>query len=348
MVWYATREAVKDSLEINRTAFANHLIDSKLSAATNSIHAQLHRKFYPEIRTQTFDWPNHQYAPTWTLYLEQHELISLDTLQSGSTEISSSAYLLRPDDGPPYTRIELDLNSSAAFGGGNTWQRDISVAGLFGYRDERQIAGILETSINASVTVVDLEPSNSVLNAGVGSIFVMDSERMIATNRRMIDTTVNTGSAMTASMNDNTVSVADGTLFAYDENLLIDSERMRIVDIAGNSLIVKRAWDGTALAAHDTASDIYANRRFIVERGVLGTTASSHDALDSVEVQQFPGLVTELAIAEAVVSLEQTSSAYARTLGSGDNAREAAGLGLADVRAEAVRAFGRKSRKKAV
>jgi hypothetical protein len=58
--------------------------------------------------------------------------------------------------------------------------------------------------------------------------------------------------------------------------------------------------------------------------------------------------VTELNIAEAINTFLQKASGYARTVGEGDNQRNASGAGLADIRARAYAAHGRKARQRAI
>jgi hypothetical protein len=123
----------------------------------------------------------------------------------------------------------------------------------------------------------------------------------------------------------------------------LDSERMLIVDIAGNNLTVKRAWDGTVLAAH-TGSSIYAPRTLTVTRGALGTTAAIHTTAAAITCHVVPGLVRELCIAEATNLLLQGASGYARTIGAGDYTKESSGTGLANLRDQVYAAYGRKSR----
>lgn len=351
MVWYVTREAVKHSLEINATARADRIIDPKIEKSSRDVEEQLHRRFYPELATRRFDWPNNSYSSSMRLWLGDNEIISATSITSGGVVIPSSDYFLRRGDDkdePPYSYVELNLAESSAFGGGTTYQRSVVIAGLYGYKDERAVGGTVSANINSSATALDVLPSSNVLSVGVGSLLLVDDERMIVTNRSYMDTTQNTLNALVANKSDQVVNVANGALFAVDETILVESEKMRIVDIAGNNLLVIRAWDGSTLAAHTSAQDIYGVRRFTVQRGVLGTTAAEHSTLDTVNVQQYPGPVVELALAETVVALEQNASLYARTVGSQDNEREASGRGLQDVRASAYQSCGRKLRKGAI
>lgn len=353
-IWYATREQVRNSLEIAHTSSANSLIDAKLDAASHSIEGFLHRRFYPERRTILKDWPNYQYAPTWQLWLDDNEIISLEECLSGGVDITSDVILRRGDDlaEPPYSYVEVDLGSSSAFSSSpSSFQHSISITGLFGWNDTDTsvVSALLGSSINDSATVVVLNPASGYYPVGVGSIIKIDTERMITRNRRMSAVSGQTLTAnLSALQSDEIVSVTDGTAFAIDEIILIDAERMRIDIIAGNNLIVTRAWDGSTLAAHTSGATIYAERTFLVRRGALGTTAADHTGGTAAYAHEFPGLVNELAIAETVVALEQNSSAYARTIGSGSSQREFIGQGLEDVRNRAYIAYARKSRKEAI
>src|SRR3546814_9940491 len=73
---------------------------------------------------------------------------------------------------------------------------------------------------------------------------------MLVIQKQALDTTQNLASAMNALKNDQVVDVTDGTLFFVGELILIDSERMRIVDITGNNLTVVRAYDGSRSEEH--------------------------------------------------------------------------------------------------
>lgn len=351
--WYATREQVQDSLEIMHTARSASLIDAKLAASANDVEALLHRRFYPETKTVTFDWPTSQYAPTWQLPLGDNELVALTTLTAGGVVIPPADYFLRRWDNrdePPYQYIEIDRASSSAFRSGTTSQRAIEAYGVFGYNatDVTVAGGVLGAGINNNISSMIINPSGGVFTVGVGSIIVIGTERMITTSRTMVDTTDNVQSGMLAINSDNIVDVSTGSSFSVGETILIDAERMRVVDIAGNNLIVIRAWDGSTLAAHSAGGDVYALRAFTASRAALGSTAAAHSLADPVYVHKFPGLINELGIAEAVVLLEQNSAAYARVVGSGSSARESTGKGLEDLRARAVTAYGRKCRSGAI
>lgn len=355
-IWYATREQIARSLEIMHTAKANALIDRKLEAASRAVEGLLRRRFYPERRTVRIDYPNYQYAPAWQVWFDStNELISLSTLSVGGVSIDGADNMLllrRGDDlaEPPYSSIELDLSSNVVFAAGLTPQQSIVVTGLFGWNDtdSSYVDGELEGAINASVTSVVLIPSSGNYNVGVGSILLMGTERMVIRDRRMSDTTINTTSTLDDLQSSQTLGVGSGSAFAVGETILVEAERMYITDIAGNNLIVERAYDGTALAEHASGLDVYALRTFTVQRGALGSTAATHSDADTFAVHRFPGLVNELCEAECLNMIEQSSSAYARVIGGGESAKESGGSGLNDIRVLACQTYGSQIRAGAI
>jgi hypothetical protein len=349
-VFYATREDVKAALDIRETARNNKEVDSAIDSASRTVEGALNRVFYPTNATRYFDWPNFQYARSWRLYLEQHELVSVSLLTSGGVTISSSDYYLEPiNDGPPYTRIELRLDHSESFGKGTTHQRDVAVTGVFcGCALYDLPSGTLGEALDNSETGVDVSDSAAI---GVGSIIKVESERMLVTEKTMKDTGVNidAGDSLTASMAD--VSITASTLTGIPivgETILIDSERMLVVDVAGLIITVKRASDGSVLATHAGGADIYAPRTLTVSRAALGTSAATHADTTAITRHEVPALITEFTVALALNTLLQRSSGYARVSGQGDNAQEFTGRGIAAIQDDAMTAYGRLARISAI
>jgi hypothetical protein len=164
---------------------------------------------------------------------------------------------------------------------------------------------------------------------GVGDVLTIDSERMLAADRSMItsgQSQIGAGCS-TALNNDDILTVTDGTQFFVNETILLDSERMLIVDIAGNTLIVNRAWDGTTLTTH-TAATIYANRQLTVTRGDFGTMATTHADGATISVNTPPSMVRDLTRAEAVVQTLEETGGYTGSHGSGENKVKSIGQSL--------------------
>lgn len=349
-IWYATVEEIKAELDVRETARSNKRIARALEDASRRVEGDCHRRFYPVQATHFFDWPPRSGMTPWILRLDDKELISVSTLASGGKVITADEYNLEPvNSGPPFRRIEVKLSTSASFGGGNTYQRDVQVTGLWGYRNTEAIAGSTAEVLDDTETLVDVNGATSAA-VGVGSVVRVDSERMLVTARRQLATGQTLGgSGLTAQNNSVSVLVQDGSAFSPDEVILIDAEKMRVDEIAGNTLIVTRPWDGTTIAAHTTGAAIYAPRTLTVTRGALGTTAAAHANTSPVAVWMPPGPIRQLTIAEALNDLLQGRSGYARTAGAGENERETSGKGLADLRKEVCGSeLARKARTRAV
>lgn len=344
-VWYITREDVKSALDIQGTARSNAQVDRAIEAASRQVEGFLHRTFYPWTGTKYFPWPEApRQSPSWKLYLDANELVSATTIVSGGESVTD--YYLEPQrHGPPYNAIELNRGTSTAFTTGATPQRNVAVTGVFGYKDEETSVATLSAAI-ASTSTTTISVSNSSI--GVGALIKVDSERMLVTGKNQVDTTVTLASNVAANVGTVTIPVSSGTGFSQGETILIDAEYMYIVDVAGNNLIVKRAWDGSALAAHTSSTAVYAPRQLVVTRGALGTTAATHLISATVYRFDFPGPVKTLAAAYAIDILLQEQSGYARTVGSGDNQQEATGAALKRAKEEAYTTYGRKARMRSV
>lgn len=337
---YATREAAKQSLDIKLTARDDARVDRALASGTEACNQFLHwAHFHPVLATRYFPYPNHQYAEPGRLWLDNQGLITITSITTGGDTIATASVLAEPvNEGPPYEWIDLDRDTTASFGGTTGRQRNIAITGLWGYRNETIPAGALAETLDTSETGVDVTDASVI---GVGSLLVCEAERMIVTARGLLDSGQNLGTDLAAASNAELVNLTLGTAFHVGEVLTIDAERMLLVDIAGNNGIVKRAWDGSTLAAHTTGADIFVARSLTVERGAAGTTPVAHNTATALTLWQPPALVTSLCIAEAITTIEQEQAAYGRTVGSGENERESAGKGLIHIRRDAKATYGR-------
>ncbi len=151
---------------------------------------------------------------------------------------------------------------------------------------------------------------------------------------------------LAASAAAESVSVTTGSAYTIGEVLTVDSERMLIVDIAGNQLVVKRAWDGSTLAAHTTGAKVYAPRVLTVVRGVLGTTAATHLINAPIVKHMAPGPIRDLCLAEVVTMITGETSGYSQSETRGGKA--AKGMSVHDLRAQVITGFGRKMRSAAI
>lgn len=346
MVAYCLREDVKAALDVQETARQNARIDAAIESSARRLEAPgvLNQILYPETLTQTFDWPDYDYGRRGYLlrFRGKRQLISATTITSGGTVIAAtSGYILRPDDGPPYNRLEINLGGTASLSSAaTTWQRSVSILGLWGDSDVQAPAGTL-AAIVSSTTATTITCSSAAA-VGVGSILKIDSERLVVTDKA----SVTTGQTLAADIAGQTsvvsVGVQSGAALAVGETITLDSERMLIEDITGNTLTVRRAYDGSVLAAHTTGATVYAPRTLTVTRGALGSTAATHLNGATITTWLCPALVRAANKALALSQLNQESAGYARKIGVGQAERSADPHGLDEILAAVREAYGRR------
>jgi hypothetical protein len=134
-----------------------------------------------------------------------------------------------------------------------------------------------------------------------------------------------------------------------DEVLLIDTERMLVTDVVSGTVVnVRRAWDGTPLAAHSPAATVYRQLTLTVTRGAAGTTAATHSASAPVFRWLPPSLVNALTVAYAMDRVLSETAGYALTRRQGDTERTVSGTSLAAIEKRVFAAYGRMARTRAV
>lgn len=348
---YCTREDVKRATDIKETARNNYQIDRAIQSSSRNIDKHMHRHFYIKDTTRFYDWPNYQRAAPWKIWFDENELadvtVNVPVVTSGGVVIPSSAIFWGPwNSSPPYTFLELDRSKSYSFGGGATPQRSVSIAGTFGYSMDTDNAGALAAAVvSTSASTITVSDGSLV---GVGNLLIIDSERLIVQSRATVTTgQTNVSGATTASMADDAITVSDGTQVHVDEVLEIDSEKMLAVDVTGNVVTVIRAWDGSVLTTHSSATTIYSYRLLTVLRGQLGTTAATHLNAAAILVHRPPTLIRDLCIAEASVRVLAETSGYAEG-GGGEGAQHGLAAALPDLWDEAETGYARKNRSRVV
>lgn len=339
MLWYTTLEAVSSALDSQLTARNNAQTRRAVQSGTRAAEGLLRRRFRPWAGARTFTTLTSR--PASQLIFGRYELVTATTVTAADgTVIDPADYTLgaspgtvEGDDGPPYNRIDLD-DGSAWPGGGAT------IVGVYGYRDDEEVVGTLGAILGSAVTAT-AAVTWSTASIGTGDVLRIDAERMVIRARTWVDSTQDLGgSGLAASMADVTVPVSNGAAFGVDEVVQLGAERMLITAIAGNSLTVVRAWDGSVLATH-TGTDIYTLTGVELDRGQAGTVAASHTSTSTIYRHVMPGLVQDLAGAEAINQLQQESGGYGSTRGSGESEQTVGLGGLAAVRASAKQAYRR-------
>jgi hypothetical protein len=336
-VAYCTREMVQNALGQSDTVRNNVNIDRAiLSAARDIENVWTHHRFYPTLTTRYPD--PRRYVQGSVLWLDHidYEMCSITSITtSGALLVAGTDFYLEPEDGPPFTSVRLYRGSSAAW---PSEERSIAILGQQGASHATAPAGTLAAGINASV--IEMLIPNSTL-VGVGDLVTIGTERVIVTGKTLATTTATVSGTPAAQTGERSITVSDGTLIHEGELIAIDSERMFVESVAGNVLTVKRAENGSLLAAHANGATVYAPRACTIARGQTGTTAAAHSQGDALLVNDSPGLVREAALALAEVHLEQSKSGWNRTVATGDAEREATGGSLRQILEDLQAGYGR-------
>lgn len=348
-VWYTTRNAVKTALDEMETARSNAQIDAAIAQGARDVEGLCDRgtgpfaPFAPIYGTAYADFPRRgERGRVWRIRL-QNTLISLDaaTTNNGATviDVDNDVFPEPVNSGPPFRSLEINLDSSASWSSADTFQRAIAMTGLWGWTNDRETIGALSGSLAGSVSATASMAWNTA-RFGVGDLLFIDSEAMIITEQTYVDSGQNLGAGLLAESSDVQLTVSDGTGFATDELISVEGERMRVEAITGNVLSVRRAEDGSQLAAHANGADIYALTGVQLARAQAGTTIAAHSAAAEVERWIVPPLLGALNRAYAINNLLQDRAGWARVAGTGEQAREFTGRGIAQLEADVRRVFG--------
>jgi len=376
---YCNRDEAQRSIDLKNGLDSILALNRAMQSASENIEAQLHRKFYPWDGTLYWDWPNQggslggQYAEPWRMWFNDDDLTCLTGLVSGGVTIPLTAIFLLPANNPakgkPYfTYMELDRSQSYAFGNNSqTPQLSIAGTGTWAYGADADPAGTLAASVGSSDTTITV--SNGAL-IGAGDLMVLGygrgaatgslpwaagiapyvGERILVTDVAAVATglTQSGSGVTTASASDQALTwTGSGNVPNAGEIISLDQEQMLVEAVVSGIGTVRRAWNGTTLAAHSGAS-IYALRQLSVNRAQLGTSAVTASSGATVYRHRVPPLVRDLAIAESANQVLQEGSGYARTVGSGESAHAAPGISLMDKWDECRTRHGRKARKRAI
>lgn len=317
---YVTREDLMAAADVQSSAVIGSQLDRILYGASRAIDLAMRRHFYPLTASFTFE-PRGFTDPEfreWGFWLDR-DLLEVSSISID--DVAETTFTLQPARfGPPYEQILIRSGT------------EYVIAGEWGYTDDTEPAGAIAEDLDTSETGVDVTDASLI---GIGDLIRVGTERMIVTGRTLLDTTANIAGDVAASAASNVIAVNTGSLVKTNEVITIDAERMRVTDVVGNNLIVRRAVDGSTLAAHTSGADVYSPRTLTVVRGATGSTAAAHSTSAAIVRHVAPGPIRDLCLAEALTALEQERSAYGRVIGSGEGQREAAGRGIEDVRAKA-------------
>lgn len=333
---YCTREQVKSAINVTAPGYVDDQIDREIRTASLIIDGDLRRPracFWPVTDTRYFDWLDHQHSLTWRLWLNGNDLAAAPTkVLSGGVDITSGVLARNGvgDSIPPFSSLEVDLNTDATFMATSSYQRAIAVTGLYlACPPDEADGGVLSALGTTTASTATLSDSNLV---GVGSVIRVDTERMAVTGKTFAASGLTIQADLAASHAGQLVSLGSSAV-AAGETLLVDAEQMRITAVAGTNAIVQRAVNGSTLATHTTGAAVYLDRSVTLLRGALGTTATTHALNAPIFVHQVPSPAQTLAVAETLRLLGLERAGYTTVIERGSMTK----IGTADALWDQVR-----------
>lgn len=348
---YATVERLSDALAAKSTAYNETDLRRALAAGSADVDDVVQWSpgcFRPERAVRTFEWPPDQTSEYYRLWLDGNPLISVETLASGGAILSPSTYYLEPQRyGPPYRRVEINRGTSAAFSyTAGTPQRAVTILGLWGIADDREDAGTLVGTIGAADTVAACSDGSKI---GTGDHIVIGTERIEIVGKTWTDTGATLTGGLDGKPSATVLPIASPSAVNVGERVLVDGERMLVTDVSPGAATVKRAQDGTVLAAHLVGASVYARRGLLVTRAARGTIAAGHTDGAAISRHVVPGDVESLAIASAIVTHLGEQAGYSKGgSGTGESKGNPPGAGLEDLRSRVTANYGRQMRIRAI
>ena len=337
--FYCSREAVQRGALLYGTEY-HTVIDRLIEASSRGIDGTAHTRFIPLTDVRYFPFSS-KYIRGAKLYFDA-DLWSLTSLTDQGTTArtltSGTHFILQPDnEGPPYHWAEILSSQALTFESGSTTsQRAFTVTGQWSRHSATLPASQLNGAIS-STTATSLEVDDGS-KVEVGFTLLIESEQCFVSERDEVDIGTNSTNAMTADDTDTALTLGDPTNnLCTGELIRINSEQMRVTAVSSaTEVVVERAVNGSTLAAHLTAQDIYVYRRFTVERGVNGTTAATHADNTTLTRYAVPGPIEELCVAETIAALQQERAGWGRVVGTGERQVELSGRALSDLRRRAL------------
>src|SRR3990172_8035200 len=217
--WYASREQTKRALKLSGTE-ADATIDYHIEAASREIDRELGVRagaFVPETKTRQYTWPQdpdaeERFVHSYILRLDEWLLsVSGITSENAAVTVPTSEVFLEPvNEGPPYTRLEINkatTDANALFAADESSQRAVRVTGSWGYTNETKAAGALAEADDGVETGLDVTDASLI---DVGDTILIGTEAMFVSGRSQLTTGTTLNDTLAADKADVTVTVASG------------------------------------------------------------------------------------------------------------------------------------------
>jgi hypothetical protein len=271
-----------------------------IRSASSQIEREI-GQFIPTTATRYYDGTH----PT---VLAIDPLLAETSIADDGDALETTDYVLYPRarhwENGPYTRVEIDPDSSERW----TQEADvIAIAGRWGkYEDTVATGTTLGAALTDSATTMQVADGSQV---SPGAVLLIGSEQIVVEATGAV-TAGATTLAEDVAQTEEYIDVASASGLHVGEVILVGAEQMHILAIASNTLVVERAYNGTARVAHLTAASVGVYRTYTVSRGANGTTAAAHDNATAISRYVPPFEINWLAISMAALSLKQGETGF--------------------------------------
>ena len=184
------------------------LLGSFVQEASNEVGEAMKRVPHPTVQTRSYDYAGGFMPNVRTLNLDE-DLLALTTLTSAGATISSSDYVMLPNNGYPKWRVQLKALSALSFSYSTSPEQAVSIAGIWGYVPHYpacwKTLTTLAEALDTSETAIDLTSGTLI---EVGHYLLIDSEQMFVTAISSNTATVERGvNGTTAATHDTLTAV---------------------------------------------------------------------------------------------------------------------------------------------
>lgn len=211
----------------------------------------------------------------------------------------------------PYSALQLDDMSGTLGQWAEEAGRNV-IVGNWGLYDETVSLGITASQLIGDTTLV--VTNGSKVSAGMVLLIESEWELVASTGA-----TTASGATLSATIDDaaEEIGVSNGTLVSVGEEIKIDFERMRVLDVAGNTLLVARGVSGSKRASHTISTAVSVYRTFTVSRGVNGSSAAAHSGA-AILRQVAPADINYLCRQVAALMIRKAATGYVGQAGNNE------------------------------
>lgn len=284
----------------------------KLEAASEFLQKEI-GLFLPVTQARTL-----QGSGTMQLFLPQG-LLSVTSIVNDGVTLDAADYMLMPNQrhwsNGPYSWIEVDPDATNL----SAWCSDkdgVVITGPWGLFNLTKDTGAnVGTGDQSSSATSLLVTDGSKLSPGMGLLIGSEQQLVTATA-----SPTDSGADLAAAISDaqeTLITLDDASLVNPGEIIRVDLEKMKVLDtnISTNQAYVIRGWDKTPQTTHSNDADVHVYRTFTVERGVNGTTVAAHSAAVDIYQQMIPADINQLARKIAGRMLKDALGGYAGLIG---------------------------------